>query len=65
MGDVMTKVLKYLKRIILASFLLYAYNLIAITFNMTIPINIFTILVVGFFDFVGLASLLIIRLIGM
>ena len=54
---------KYLKRFILGAFMLYAYNLIAVTFNITIPINFFTIGVVGFLDVLGLGALVIIKLI--
>ena len=43
--------------------MLYAYNLIAVTFNITIPINFFTIGVVGFLDVLGLGALVIIKLI--
>lgn len=50
-------ILKYLKKIILGAFLLYGYNLIAVTFNITIPINFYTILIVGLFDVFGLISL--------
>ena len=58
-------VFKVVKKIIFGMLLLFAYNTFLSSLNVMIPINIFTILVVGFFDFVGLASLLIIRLIGM
>ena len=56
---------KYLKRFILGGFLLYAYNLIAVTFNITIPINLFTIFVVGILDISGLAALVILKLVGL
>ena len=56
---------KYLKRFILGGFLLYAYNLIAVTFNITIPINLFTIFVVGILDIPGLAALVILKLVGL
>lgn len=39
----MKLVFKVIKKIILSIFLLYGYNLIAVNFNMIIPINIFTI----------------------
>lgn len=38
---------KSIKRIIFSSFLLYGYNLIAVKFNLIIPINTFTILFVS------------------
>ena len=58
-------VIKYLKRFILGGFLLYAYNLIAVTFNITIPINLFTIITVGILDIPGLAALIVLKLIGL
>ena len=45
--------------------MLYAYNLIASAFNITIPINVFTILTVGLLDIPGLAALIILRTIGL
>ena len=58
-------IFKYLKRFILGGFLLYAYNLIAVTFNITVPINFYTILITGLLDIPGLASLVILKLIGL
>lgn len=46
---------KLVKRIIFSSFLLYGYNLIAINFNMIIPINVYTI---GFVSILGIPSIL-------
>ena len=40
----MKKILYYLKNLIISGFVLYGYNLIAVNFNMIIPINVFTIL---------------------
>lgn len=34
---------KLIRKVILGTFLLYGYNLIAVNFNMIIPINIYTI----------------------
>lgn len=44
-----------LKKIIFSAFLLYGYNLIAVNFNMIIPINIYTI---GFVSVLGVPSIL-------
>ncbi len=55
----MKKVLNIAKKIILAPFILYIYNLIALPLNLIIPINIFTILVVGILGIPGLITLLI------
>lgn len=46
---------KLVKRVIFSSFLLYGYNLIAINFNMIIPINVYTI---GFVSILGIPSIL-------
>ena len=52
----MLKILfKIIKRIIISSFLLYGYNLIAVNFNMVIPINIYTI---GFVAILGIPSII-------
>ena len=40
------KIVNLLKKIIVASLLLYAYNQLAVSFNGTIPINIFSIVLV-------------------
>ena len=61
----MKKIIKYIKKIIIGCLLLYAYNLIASTFNLVIPINFFTILIVGLFDIPALFCLVIIKLIGL
>ncbi len=39
----MKKIWQILKKIIIAAFILYGYNLIATRFNLVIPINIFTV----------------------
>lgn len=46
---------KLIKKVILGAFLLYGYNLIAVNFNMIIPINVFTI---GFVTILGIPSIL-------
>ena len=51
----MKNVLRLIKKVILSFVILYTYNLIAVNFNMVIPINIVTI---GLITFVGTPSLL-------
>ena len=58
----MKKLLKLLRQLILAPFILYIYNLIAISFNIIIPINFFTIIVVGLLGIPGLVLLLVFKL---
>lgn len=48
----------------MASFLIYAFNMVAINFNIVIPINLWTIGFTTFFDIPGLAVLLILKTIG-
>ena len=61
----MKLIFKYLKKIIIGVFMLFAFNLIANTFNIIVPINFFTIIIVGIFDVPGLIALVFIKLIGM
>lgn len=56
--------IKYIKRVIMGAFLLYAFNMVAINFNIVLPINIWTILFTSFFDMSGLGVLLVIKTIG-
>ena len=43
MKQVMKKVWRILQKIIISTFILYGYNLIATRFNLVIPINVFTV----------------------
>ena len=56
----MKKLLYIMKRIIFSIILLYTYNLIGISINLIIPINIVTILIVSLFDIPGFLLLLLI-----
>ena len=58
----MKKIIDGLKRIMFSCFLLYGYNLIAINFNLVIPINIFTILFVTLLGAPGLFALVLYNL---
>ena len=55
---------KYLKKVIIASFLIYAFNRVAINFNIVLPINLWTIGFTSIFDISGLIILLIIKTMG-
>lgn len=59
-GDTMTKILKVLKKIIISSFLVYGYNLLVQPLNITLPINIVTVLLVSFLGIPALFSLILI-----
>ena len=45
--------MKYIKRIIMSCLLLYTYNLLAVSVNLTLPINPITILGISFLGFPG------------
>ena len=55
---------RILKRIIMGSFIIYAFNLIAVNFNIVLPINMWTIIFTSIFDFIGISVLLIIKILG-
>lgn len=60
----MTRLIKLLKNIILAPFVLYLYNLIVSPLGYIIPINFITILFVGVLGLPGLFTLFIFLLVG-
>ena len=60
----MKKILIVLKRIILSAFVLYGYNLIATNFNMVIPINVVTILLVAALGAPSLFALILLKIIA-
>ncbi len=53
------------KRIILSAFVLYGYNLIAVNFNMTVPINIYTLSFVTFLGSPALIALILFKIIAL
>ena len=44
MLNIMNKLIKLIKRIIISSFLLYGYNILVQPIGLVIPINIFTVI---------------------
>jgi len=50
---------KILERIIFSFFLLYWFNKIGINFNLIVPINIITLIIVYFFNIPGLLMLVL------
>lgn len=56
----MSKIFKILKRIIIAAFFIYGYNILAQPLNIIVPLNLITIGYVAFFGVPGLISLIII-----
>ena len=59
----MNNILTFLKKIVLSFIVLYGYNLIAVNFNMVIPINLITIALLTFFGFPSLVALVLLKII--
>ena len=55
----MKKIVTIVKRIVISGFLLYGYNLIAVNFNMILPINFITLFSVSFFGTPALIALVL------
>ena len=53
----MKTLIKIVKKFIIAALLIYSYNLIAVSFNLTIPINYITVILVAFLDIPGMVLL--------
>ena len=53
-----------IKKFVLGAIILYTYNMIAVNFNMIIPINIWTVVFVSIFDFPALVTLIILKIWG-
>ncbi len=58
----MKEIIKYCKRIVLGAFILYGYNVIAVNFNMVVPINIITVGLIGFLGAPALVALILLKL---
>ncbi len=56
--------INYIKKIVLSAFVIYTFNMIAVKFNIVLPINLWTIGFTSIFDISGLIVLLIIKTIG-
>ena len=54
-----------IKRIVLSYFVLYGYNLIAINFNMVIPINIITVALIAVLGVPSLLALLLLKVVAL
>lgn len=59
----MNRLKEIIKKLIMVFFLIYGYNNLVMPMNMTIPINIFTILVVFIFGLPSLLALILIKII--
>ena len=56
------KILFLVRNVIISGFILYGYNLIAVQFNMIIPINIFTLSFVTFLGAPALVALVLFKI---
>ncbi len=54
-------VIRIVKRIVLSVFVIYGYNLIAVSFNQVIPMNFFTVGAIGILGFPALFALILLR----
>ena len=57
------QILTFGRKVIVSSFLLYGFNLIAGTFGLIIPINLFTVLLVSVLGLPAIFSLLLILIV--
>ena len=58
----MKKLFDIIKRVIISGFLLYGYNLIAVNFNMILPINFITLLSITFLGAPALLALVLFKI---
>ena len=56
--------IKAIRKIIMSAFLIYAFNMVAVHFNIVLPINLWTIVYVTLFDIPGLGVLMFLKTIG-
>ncbi|MBR1376484.1 MAG: pro-sigmaK processing inhibitor BofA family protein [Bacilli bacterium] len=56
----MKKIFNLFKKIVFAFFLLYGFNMLYGTFNINIPINVYTILFTTFLGFPGFCAIILI-----
>ena len=58
----MKRIFSYFKRVVISGFILYGYNLIAVNFNMMLPINVITLLFITFLGVPALFTLVLFRI---
>ena len=56
------KVINYLKSFLIAPFILFLFDKMAVGIDVFIPINLCTLLIVGFLEIPGLIMLIIVKL---
>lgn len=55
------KIIYYIKKIIMAAVLLYAYNRFGVSFDAIIPINLITIIIVAIFGIPAMIGLVLFK----
>ncbi len=61
----MKYLLLFIRKIVLSAFILYGYNLIAMNFNMIIPINFLTLIFVAFLGGPALFALILFKILAL
>ena len=56
---VLKNVINFLKSFVVAPFILYVFNLMAVGLDLFIPINVFTVVIVGLLKIPGFVMLII------
>lgn len=57
--------IRMIKKIVISAFILYGYNLIAVNFNMSVPINIYTLSFVTLLGSPALIALILFKIIAL
>ncbi len=57
----MKKIIGALKRIMFSGFLIYGYNMLTVSYNMTIPMNVITVGTISVLGFPALFSFILIK----
>ncbi len=60
----MKYIIGFAKRFVLGAFILYGYNLISVSFNLIVPINIYSVSIMGLAGIPGLFALVFIKIIA-
>lgn len=61
----MKNILILLKKVVISYIVLYGYNLIAVNFNMIIPINFMTVLLVTLLGVPSLMALILLKVVAL
>ena len=56
------RIYQIIKKIIISSFLLYGYNMVAVTFGLIVPINYITVGIMSLFGYPTLLAFILIQI---